>query len=641
MEDLPLVTDLLLRVNYWLASVVLIVAFSLLAYIVFHNARSDIARAFCILLAGVVVVYAGDVLIGQASRTETKLFLLRAQWLGIAFVPAAYLHLSDALLTFSGLPSLRRRLAVLAGYLASAGIFGLALATDLVVRAGISRGPLAQFGAGPLFWLYLLYFLITCFGGLVNIQRARRAALVPAMRRRLTYLGLTFLAPGLGVFPYLAAAGAAELVPTNLLLLLSILGSLGVAVMITVMSYSVAFQGVLVPERLVKYDFVRWVLYGPFIGVTIILCIQLVPLAERWTGLPADTITTLGVLMMTVLMPIFVTAVKPYVDALVFMQDRAEIDWLRELPRNTFTRSDLRQLLENTLVAVCGALRVPTGFVVGPAEEGFQVKALVGSRRDVRRFVSEHPLPELIDRLRLAPPRDPDQVPDAGQFVRSNGFYMMPLRDRGGTFLGALGVAYSRQELPQDTLRLIGALAHQMELALANVQIQQQVFGTLRSMGPEIASLQEFSTRLDQTTPATLDSLDSEVALLPEFTQLVKDALSHYWGGPKLSDSPLLGLRTVRRMLDEQGGSPTRALQGVLRQAIENLRPDNQLDPSAQEWMLYNILELRFLQGKRIRDIAERLAISESDLYRKQRVAVEEVARQLALMEEGEKATRM
>jgi hypothetical protein len=93
----------------------------------------------------------------------------------------------------------------------------------------------------------------------------------------------------------------------------------------------------------------------------------------------------------------------------------------------------------------------------------------------------------------------------------------------------------------------------------------------------------------------------------------------------------------VRRLMTEQGGSPTKALQAVLRQAIENLRPDQQLDPSAQEWVLYNILEMRFLQGRKIRDTAERLAMSESDLYRKQRVAVEEVARQLALMEETEK----
>jgi hypothetical protein len=74
-----------------------------------------------------------------------------------------------------------------------------------------------------------------------------------------------------------------------------------------------------------------------------------------------------------------------------------------------------------------------------------------------------------------------------------------------------------------------------------------------------------------------------------------------------------------------------------LRQAINNLRPDDQLDPSAQEWLLYNLLELRFLQGKRNRDVAHRLAMSESDFYRKQRIAIEEVARQLVLMEDGEK----
>jgi hypothetical protein len=43
---------------------------------------------------------------------------------------------------------------------------------------------------------------------------------------------------------------------------------------------------------------------------------------------------------------------------------------------------------------------------------------------------------------------------------------------------------------------------------------------------------------------------------------------------------------------------------------------------------------MRFLQGRKIRDTAQRLALSESDLYRKQRVAIDEVARQLTLMEE-------
>ena len=184
---------------------------------------------------------------------------------------------------------------------------------------------------------------------------------------------------------------------------------------------------------------------------------------------------------------------------------------------------------------------------------------------------------------------------------------------------------------------MIDALAHQIELALATAEMQQRIFDTLRDLGPEMQSLQQLGTRLEKATPASLPSLEADLSLQPQFWQLVKDALTHYWGGPKLSDSPLLGLRTVQRFLNAQGGSQTRALQAVLRQAINNLRPDDQLDPSAQEWLLYNLLELRFLQGKRNRDVAHRLAMSESDFYRKQRIAIEEVARQLVLMEDGEK----
>ncbi|HEY0605536.1 MAG TPA: hypothetical protein VGD58_21620, partial [Herpetosiphonaceae bacterium] len=147
---------------------------------------------------------------------------------------------------------------------------------------------------------------------------------------------------------------------------------------------------------------------------------------------------------------------------------------------------------------------------------------------------------------------------------------------------------------------------------------------------------QQMASHLEHISPATLEQIDADVAMLPNFDQLVQEALKHYWGGPKLSESPLLGLRSVRNTLSETGSS-TKALQLVLRRAIENLRPDEQLEPTAQEWVLYNILHLRFLQGLRIREIVLKLAMSESDFYRKQRVAVEEVARQLALMEEHER----
>jgi hypothetical protein len=42
---------------------------------------------------------------------------------------------------------------------------------------------------------------------------------------------------------------------------------------------------------------------------------------------------------------------------------------------------------------------------------------------------------------------------------------------------------------------------------------------------------------------------------------------------------------------------------------------------------------MRFIQGRKVRDVAMRLAMSESDLYRKQRVAIESVAQIIADME--------
>jgi hypothetical protein len=280
--------------------------------------------------------------------------------------------------------------------------------------------------------------------------------------------------------------------------------------------------------------------------------------------------------------------------------------------------------------------------VVAPGDGGFTVKAIYGVRRDVKRFVVEYPLLTLLPQIERLPNHSPDGLPQTDAFLTCGGFCLLPLRSPDGLFLGTLGVAYPPEQLRQGSSlapsvrHLIGVLAHQMELALSTVQMQQMIFDALRGLGPEMRSLQQLSSRIEQATPADLEIVDGDVVMNPDFPQLVKDALTQFWGGPKLSDSPLLGMRAVQRILNEQGGSSTRALQAVLRQAISNLRPHEQLDPSAQEWLLYNLLEGRFLQRKTVRDVANRLAMSESDFYRKQRIAVEEVARQLTMMEDGE-----
>ena len=54
---------------------------------------------------------------------------------------------------------------------------------------------------------------------------------------------------------------------------------------------------------------------------------------------------------------------------------------------------------------------------------------------------------------------------------------------------------------------------------------------------------------------------------------------------------------------------------------------------TAPEWTLYNILVLRFIERRKVREVAARLALSEPDLYRKQRLAIEVVADEVLTME--------
>jgi hypothetical protein len=119
---------------------------------------------------------------------------------------------------------------------------------------------------------------------------------------------------------------------------------------------------------------------------------------------------------------------------------------------------------------------------------------------------------------------------------------------------------------------------------------------------------------------------------------MVREALTHYWGGPRLTRSPLLGLRVVQEAMEQNNGNAVNALRSVLSSAVEQVRPGGERRFTG-EWMLYNILEMKFLEGRKVRDVAMRLAMSEADLYRKQRVAIEAVAAAISQMER-EAATR-
>ena len=99
-----------------------------------------------------------------------------------------------------------------------------------------------------------------------------------------------------------------------------------------------------------------------------------------------------------------------------------------------------------------------------------------------------------------------------------------------------------------------------------------------------------------------------------------------------MTESPLLDLQVVQESLQDHDNLPVNALRNILRTAVEQVRPSGDRKFTS-EWTLYNILEMKFLEGRKVKEIAKRLAVSEADLYRKQRVAIEAVANSIIEME--------
>jgi hypothetical protein len=635
-------------INLIFSSAIVITAFSLLGYMLTHNLRSEVAQSFSVLLACVLVVFAGDIIIPRAATVHAADIWLRVQWIGIALVPAAYLHFSHAVLQSTRHFSARRRIVVALSYLTSGVLVFLALFTDLLVYDGSFTPPINRLAAGPLFPVFVAYFGATAAYGAWNIIRARRRCLTPASRRRMTYLTISFAAPGLAVFPYLVktglTAGLIDRIPIIFILLMVMAANILIGTMLVLMAYSVAYSGVLSPDRVIKHDLVHYLLRGPVVGTLVIAVMLVIPRVEVILGLPRDTAVIFAVVGVIVLGELAVNITKPWIDRFLSPQDQEEIAWIQTLDRRLMTSSDLRQFLSNMLIGLCELLRVDHGFVLVQTDTGLRVEVSVGDPETARAFAESRGAAAKWDAF------EKEQFDDAPEpaFRSDNDYWLCPLRSQDGErLLGLLGVRARTLEVEMDENEHdeAEALLTQAAVAIADRYVQQGIFATLQRMLPDLERIQEWRSVVRYApalpTPPTASAASNETppdagALLAQTTwqQWVKDALNHYWGGPKLTENPLMDLRLVHRALRANDSNLTKALRAVLQEAIERQRPPGERKNTAPEWLVYNILDLRFVQGQRVFDIARRLSMSESDLYRKQRTAVAAVAKTLAEMEE-------
>jgi hypothetical protein len=197
--------------------------------------------------------------------------------------------------------------------------------------------------------------------------------------------------------------------------------------------------------------------------------------------------------------------------------------------------------------------------------------------------------------------------------------------------IGLLGVVHQPDRvILQEQRQALALLLHRALVALQDRRLQRSVFRSLEDLRPQVDMFQRLRAvgRYDSKASLLEETLPPE----SDMAEWVRDALTHYWGGPKLTQNPLLNLQIVQQEFKDHNDNPANALRSILRQAMDNVRPEGERRFTG-EWILFNILEMKFVEGRKVREVATRLAMSEADLYRKQRVAIEEVARVILEME--------
>ena len=628
-------TDFLALVNDIVQAAIVIFGVAVFLYNLRHSLRDRVTRAFNSLLFFVVIVFFSELLITRAIVPLSAEVWIRLGWIGIAMVPAAQFHLSDALLVTTGDVSRPRRLLVRVWYIVGIVFFLVALFTNLLVTDLVPVANAPHMSAGVLFPVFTIYFWGITVTSIYNVWKARQRCVTKTTRKRMTVILASFMAAPLAVFPYLTFSDDSSLQISTFFWLVVIFGNITVSIMFAFMTYYIAYFGAASPDRVVRVRLFKFMARVPLAATLALIVYVVVGSLGTALGLPGDTVTAIAVVATIILVEWALHVFKRPLERLFQLTDEPEVRRIQQLSERVLTTRDMRQFLESVLAATCEVLRTPTAFLAAITSEGANLEAVVGPfGESAENWQSQW---RQLAKTANIENGSSAALETSGSFIIWEGYWIRPLhRNDDSLLLGILGIGARSDEpdLTEIESAAFERLAEQAKNALEDRLLQHEVFAAVEGLLPQVTALQRRRSAATFGGAPALTATDSDLVHDPDFNTMVWDALSHYWGGPKLTESPLLHLQVVQEAADEQGGNQAKGLRQVLDRAVEQQKPEGERSMTTAEWILYNILELKFIQGQRVRDVARRLAMSESDLYRKQRIAIENVARTISTMEE-------
>ncbi|HWS23019.1 MAG TPA: hypothetical protein VN226_01120 [Anaerolineales bacterium] len=617
--------SLVIGINQILTAGLSITAFSLLIYALSFNLRDRVAKSFAVILIAVVIIFTSEALESVSDTDILKDIFLRMQWIGLIILPSAYFHFSDALLVSVGRPSRgRRKLMVRAFYFVSA-LFLVALISGLLVGELNKLGkPTMHLQRTALTNVFSFFYVSLIALTEYNFVRSYLRAVTSSGKRRLFYLlsGASFMA--IGSFPFTLYGSSFAANYELLFWSFAAINNIMVGSLLVMMAYVVAFFGVSWPDRIVKARLLKWLMRGPVAASIGLTAFILVRRAGEAFGLEYTSLAPASMAATFMLAEHMITLLSPYIESFLFYgQDKAEIKLFENFEERFLTQEDLTQFLETELAAMQDLLGTKNAFLAIVGQE--KIKTVLHNGEP---FFEQDRLAELLQQ----------NIESGKPLIPVGEDLLIPIwneitgwEESKFELLGLFGIHNAGNAiLDEQQLTGIQFLADRAAVAIMDRNKQLGMIASLQKMAPEVSTIQKIraSGRIEPTNGYLASIGESE-----DIIEVVRDALTHYWGGPKLTNSPLARLRVTQRLANREfEGNVQNAMRALLKQAVNQIRPSGDRKFTT-EWILFNILEMKFFEGKKVRDVALRLAMSEADLYRKQRVAVEAVTEAILKME--------
>ena len=608
-----------------LTAAVAMTAFSVLLFsLQFLKKRQKLAFALVPVLLSVAVIYSADALETIASGRDAKQMWQLIHWTGFVVLVPGCFEFAMALLEMTGKERNRfQRILSPVNILISLVFVVLLWSGKLFngIRVISNIGTtMVHSNLTILFWIF---FAINLCGILWTLSMVYNRTRTKASRRRMIYLILGILGIFVGTFPLLLF-GSGLLISQFPVVFwsLSVIGNAVVTVMVVMLGYSCATFSVPWSDRFTRLRLIEWMLRGPVTASLTLWVVTMINRSGDKLGLDITGVNTFATVISIIFLEYLITVLMPRIErGGIVGLGKEDYTIYKEFQGMMVFKPELETYIEAIIGALCDRFQARDGFFAVIDETG-SVDPVIKTGES-----SWKNLPELLESL-------PAYFREHGDALYWDGTgVLIPLYNHDeevDTFLGFMGLAdISPEYFPNGNAQIL-------EDALDNARtvLWQRRYLT--------TAYQVLRTRTDQTgvdsfhSGSVLDQTallgESSTPELDDVTVWVKDALTHYWGGPRLSENPLLKWKVVQDAAAESGENEINALRSVLKKALEGLRPEGERSMSG-EWMLYNLIDYKFFEKQKVKDIVRRLSMSEADFYRKQKVAVEALSKEIMRME--------